>query len=820
MMELTSHQTSVGGVLEYGNQLISEGLVSEKEENDIRDQMISLNERWEALRVSAMERQTSLHEKLMKLQQQQIDQLADWLDKAEARIDKSSGIGADIEAVRKQVENHKSFQEDLENQQQRVNSLTHMVVVVDDAAGENATADLEEQLAQLGDRWSSVCRWTEQRWVLLQEVLNNWQEYRDEERRLSKWLSEKENEVDVLKHVDMGDPESIAHHLQKLLDLEQEMEAQQATFGTFNMAAERVAEHLDEDSPGLDNIQDKMEEFNDQWNKITTEVGNRIALLKGVESKLQPFKLEIDEKTYWLNETEMTLKSPKMNFDNDKMSSDELSRQYSILESLDGARNQRKPSVLAIQKKGDEIMEQIRSQGTIPVSFEHNLKTFNERWETVTKLIDDKKHKASLARQRREVMDINSKVETIIKEVERFMDMLGIMPDNEYEIKSQLDQCKHKIDDLHSNERHLIKLKELSRNLSKEDRQTPIFQMTVKRLDDRWTTVSSKIEERKRQLTSLLESGPPQEYLTTMDTVLLSIKNAETSLGGDFQITEVGGLEDQIRRNKQIQTTLQEQKRNIDYLNSTSDKFMKSLPRQKLEQLRAKLTDVNNKWKDVIMVIEKRQTLAQKAINQNNKFADELKGLNKWIAEVNDFLNDQEPAAGDPETLEAQLDQSEALQSDITKLQRKLDSLNETATYMLAKATPTYAQRLHTQQDDVTNRWDALVRHAHRVKDNLLAALEKYQKLNHDMKEMSHWITQTERSIADDDRDIASGEITKEKIDHYKDLQQDVSKRAPVVVRINTTANQLADHTKQGSAKPLVESLKKLNSDWSRLKNK
>lgn len=54
--------------------------------------------------------------------------------------------------------------------------------------------------------------------------------------------------------------------------------------------------------------------------------------LKGVESKLQPFKLEIDEKTYWLNETEMTLKSPKMNFDNDKMSSDELARQYSVLE--------------------------------------------------------------------------------------------------------------------------------------------------------------------------------------------------------------------------------------------------------------------------------------------------------------------------------------------------------------------------------------------------------------------------------------------------------------------------------------------------------
>lgn len=55
------------------------------------------------------------------------------------------------------------FQEDLEKQQQQVNSLTHMVVVVDDSSNESATADLEEQLAVLGERWSNVCKWTEQR---------------------------------------------------------------------------------------------------------------------------------------------------------------------------------------------------------------------------------------------------------------------------------------------------------------------------------------------------------------------------------------------------------------------------------------------------------------------------------------------------------------------------------------------------------------------------------------------------------------------------------------------------------------------------------
>ena len=50
-----------------------------------------------------------------------------------------------------------------------------------------------------------------------------------------------------------------------------------------------------------------------------------------------------------------------------------------------------------------------------------------------------------------------------------------------------------------------------------------------------------------------------------------------------------------------------EQQRNMDYLNSTGDKFVKSLPRQKSEQLRSKLSDLNDKWRDINLHAEKRQ---------------------------------------------------------------------------------------------------------------------------------------------------------------------------------------------------------------------
>lgn len=58
MIDLTNHQSNIGSVLEFGNQLISEGIVGEKEEHQIREQMIMLNDRWESLRLAAMDRQS------------------------------------------------------------------------------------------------------------------------------------------------------------------------------------------------------------------------------------------------------------------------------------------------------------------------------------------------------------------------------------------------------------------------------------------------------------------------------------------------------------------------------------------------------------------------------------------------------------------------------------------------------------------------------------------------------------------------------------------------------------------------------------------
>lgn len=68
---------------------------------------------------------------------------------------------------------------------------------------------MEKQLEQLGSRWAAVCQWTEDQWVLLQEVLLRWQQFSDEQTKFSVWLAEKEGILTNMGQADLSDPDQV-----------------------------------------------------------------------------------------------------------------------------------------------------------------------------------------------------------------------------------------------------------------------------------------------------------------------------------------------------------------------------------------------------------------------------------------------------------------------------------------------------------------------------------------------------------------------------------------------------------------------------------
>lgn len=73
LLELAEQQTRVGAVLEQGARLVGEGGLARDEAHEVRLQMRLLNQRWERLRLGAMERQAHVHRQLMREQHDSLE---------------------------------------------------------------------------------------------------------------------------------------------------------------------------------------------------------------------------------------------------------------------------------------------------------------------------------------------------------------------------------------------------------------------------------------------------------------------------------------------------------------------------------------------------------------------------------------------------------------------------------------------------------------------------------------------------------------------------------------------------------------------------
>ena len=54
------------------------------------------------------------------------------------------------------------------------------------------------------------------RWAHLQEILTSWQQYRNQEQRLSNWLYDKEKSLKEISVIDMGDQNEVQKQIQNL----------------------------------------------------------------------------------------------------------------------------------------------------------------------------------------------------------------------------------------------------------------------------------------------------------------------------------------------------------------------------------------------------------------------------------------------------------------------------------------------------------------------------------------------------------------------------------------------------------------------------
>ncbi|XP_075905519.1 dystrophin isoform X3 [Nelusetta ayraudi] len=872
MVELTSHQGSVGRVLRAGAALLGEGNLSEEEDSEIREQMNLLNSRWEHLRVASMERQSRLHEVLMDLQHQQLQQLTHWLDATEARIKRmgSQPLGPDLEDVKHQVEEHKLLQEDLELEQVRVNSLTHMVVVVDENSGDSATAALESKLQVLGDRWAAICRWTEERWILLQEILLKWQHFTNEQCLFDSWLTQKEELVRSIKTSNLKDQAETSACLRRLTAVKVDLEVKRPAMDKLcSMSQDLLSSVKNKDVASklearLDNLaqrwdrliqglemsssqlsatartpppppvtQQQPEAAHSVAHTVTSKVTARekVSAVRQtrespppqkkrqavVDSELRKrFDVDFTEVHSYMTRGEAILQSPEFSVSRKDSGFQEL---HDKVQAIERERPEKYRKLQEATRTAQTLSEQ---EGSRADDIAQAAEQLNQRWSGFCGLLADKL--AWLAYQAK-VLAFYGLFEQCEQAVENSETWLKVQapPASEPEpLKVQLDRCQEEVSRLAALQPQVELLERRLDELKAEkegDGDSPAFlDADIDAFKEHYHEVLEDLRARERQLQLVLESLPPARYKETISTMLAWLQQCEAKLTiPSTAVTDYPVMEQRLKDVQDLQVSLAEHQGEVDYLTSAVEQVFQKAPSDISMKYRAEMDGVMARWRRLGSTLQDNAQRIQELMAKLMQFENDVKTLKKWMADVDVFLNEEWPALGDSEALEKQLEQCTALVNDIHTIQPSVNGINEVGLYLKKEAEPPFAVYIQKLLDELNGQWENVCKQAYAKKSALKGGLDKTMALRKEMQEMQEWINQAEEDYLERDFTYKTPEELRKAVEELKRAQEEVHSKELKVKLLTDSVNSFIAKAPPTAHDALRSELDVLTANYQRL---
>uniref|UniRef100_A0A8D1QT12 Utrophin n=1 Tax=Sus scrofa TaxID=9823 RepID=A0A8D1QT12_PIG len=820
MMELTAHQSSVGNVLQAGNQLITQGTLSEEEEFEIQEQMTLLNARWEALRVESMDRQSRLHDVLMELQKRQLQQLSAWLTLTEERIQKmeTCPLDDDLKSLQKLLEDHKSLQNDLEAEQVKVNSLTHMVVIVDENSGESATAVLEDQLQKLGERWTAVCRWTEERWNRLQEINILWQELLEEQCLLKAWLTEKEEALNKVQTSNFKDQKELSVSVRRLAILKEDMEMKRQALDQLSEIGQDVGQLLDNpkaskkinsDSEELtqrwDSLVQRLEDSSNQVTQAVAKLGmsqipqkdllETVRLREQVTTKRTkqelppppppkkrqiPVEMEAKKKfdalsaelLNWILKSKTAIQATEIK-EYKKMQ--ETSEMKKNLKRLEKEQTERNPRLEELNQTGQIFLEQMGKEGLPTEEIKNILEKVSSEWKKVAQHLEDLARKIQLQEDINAYFKQLDELETTIKTKEEWVKHTPFSASPQQSLPSLKDTCQRELTHLHSLHPKIETLRASCSALKARPSAPDFVQQGFESLVGRYQAVQQDLEEHHQQLENELKSRPGRAYLETLKTLTDLLNNSESKAQVSLNVlNDLAKVEKALQEKKDLDEILENQKPTLCELAEETKALEKNVSSDVEKTYKQEFDDVQGKWNNLKVKVSKDLHLLEEITPKLRTFEADSKVIEKWMDGVKDFLMKEQAVQGDAEGLQRQLDQCCGFVNEIETVESSLKDMKEIEANLRSCPIAGIKTWMQTKLVDYQTQLEKLSKEIAIQKNRLSESQEKVVNLKKDLAEMQEWMTQAEEEYLERDFEYKSPEELESAVEEMKRAKEDV----------------------------------------------
>ncbi|KAJ8009626.1 hypothetical protein DPEC_G00090860 [Dallia pectoralis] len=835
MMELTAHQSSVGNVLQAGNQLISQGNLTEEEEEEIREQMSLLNSRWESLRVASMDRQARLHEVLMDLQQQQLQQLSDWLTKTEEKIKKMEmePTAGNLEGYKAQIEQHKGLQNDLEAEQVKVNSLTHMVVVVDENSGESATAALEDQLQSLGERWAAVCRWTEERWHKLQDVLLVWQQLLEDQNLFKAWLAEKELALGEVHTSDFKDPAEMNANVRRLALLKEDMEKKRRILDQLRDAGQDVRSLLRNGEAG-ERIEGDTEELTQRWDNLV--------------QRLEDCSYQV---------TEAVTQAARMSQVEEHVAMETVMKQTVVTESVVRERVMMEMVTVAAAQLERVLDDQglappappkrrlveTDESGEVRRGLERDLSdilswlnTWKASAQTLASTDPDFQEnlvalEAELSSKEAQVGQVTKEGRILLEQLEREGVSVSSIRCEIVGVETQLEACVGELKALVDRAQVQTRVRSFSSEIADVDQ--------VLEEQQRWLSMAGSSGGETEVITALIRSV--DDSMTQAIPLALSHQTPVAGAVAVFQsalkpVARVSIDTMDSEPQSLLMGTAEARSAAIEGLEARLGRLRKGVAdadtaERAVESAQALCIDIQQtqqasdpeelqRWSQLSSRAREELGILQCLLGSLKDNQVRVAEVNRWLNGVQQLMSQDSTAHGDTQRLQEELDLCKEYVRDMESVEGSMKQMAENVSAVLAAAVPELAHWGQAELAEYQGRWETLSKQLLSHHEHVSESQERQVNLRKDLAEMQEWMTQVDEEFLMRDFEYKSPEELEAALEEMKRAKEDVLQKEVRVKILKDSINMLVTKAKMpsgGGAQDLTEELGGVLGNYQKL---
>ncbi|XP_041107393.1 dystonin-like [Polyodon spathula] len=764
--------------------------VSQADEDLIRDEKASFNQKVENMMEQLQNKKDSLEEIAQRLKEfnESHKQAEEQLYGAKKQLEAHESLGAQA-YNNKHLTNMKAQQKTLETLKTQVDYLINLAQgLVVDAPGVAGVSNLLLQTDSLNQEYNSVNQQVEEKCSFLETKLQGIGQFQNNIREMFSQFADFDDELDSMQPVarDLDTLQSQKDDIKSFVNKLQEL-----MVNTVN-AKKNCKKMLEtEGSPDLMGLKRDLEALNKQCSKLMDRAKGREELVGTTLTRVDELYNKIKE----LSEKLLVAKEHEESQGPVGMETELINQQLNVFKVF------QKEEIEPLQAKLQDVnwlgqgLIQSAAKNANTQALEGDLEDVTTRWNTLNKKVaerDTQLHEALLHCGR-----FQDALESLLGWLNDTEDLVANQkpPSAEFKVvKAQIQEQKllQRLLDDRQPTVDIIKREGEKMSGAAEPADMEKMLKELGSLGCRWDALLSKAETRNRQLESILVVA--QQFRETLEPLAEWLSATEKRLANSEPIgTQTKKLEQQISQHKALEDDIMGHSKNLHQAISLGQtlKTMSSIDDKGLVQ--GKLDSIQTHTIEVQERCSRKAAMLQQALSNARLFGEDEVALMNWLNEVHDKLSNVAVQDYSTDVLHKQHYEQLVLHEDIVLRKQNVHLAIQNGLELLKQTTGDEVVIIQEKLDGIKARYAEINSMSTSVSKSLNQALTLATKLQQNHKQLCSWLDNIEAEVAAYEVQVTAREQLTQVQERQKELLKDAKGHKRLVDTLNEVSSALLE---------------------------